>query len=140
MGRWRGAVERTVHDQDVLSKLARVNDKQLFRNADRRRDVRIGAKVAVKFHALADAAKALNTFSVNFSAGGLCLRTKVPHANGDKLQLTITIDEEVFALKGIVAWVRADVVGIRFEDVTPKDRERLERVAKALAKTNPLVP
>lgn len=117
-----------------------MNDKELFRNAERRRDVRIGAKVAVKFHAVADAAKALNTFSVNFSAGGLCLRTKVPHANGDRLQLTITIDGEVFALKGVVSWVKADVIGIRFEDVAPKDRERLERVAKALATNNPLVP
>lgn len=117
-----------------------MNDsKELFRNADRRRDVRIGARVAVKFHALADAAKALNTFSVNFSAGGLCLRTKVPHANGDKLQLSVTIDDEIFELKGIVAWVKADVVGIRFDGVSPKDRERLELVAKVLAKSNPLV-
>ncbi len=116
-----------------------MTDKALFRNADRRRDVRIGAKVAVRFHALADAAKALNTFSVNFSAGGLCLRTKVPHATGDKLQLTVTIDGEIFELQGVVAWVKADVIGIRFEGVSPKDRERLEQVAKVLATTNPQV-
>lgn len=111
----------------------------LFRNADRRRDVRVGAKVAVKFHAVEQAARALNTFSVNFSAGGLCLRTKAPHAVGDKLALTVTIDKEVFELKGLVAWVRGDVIGIRFEDLSPPDRSRLEQVSKVLAKTNPLV-
>ena len=112
----------------------------LFRNADRRRDVRIGAKIEVRFSAVSDAAKALNTFSVNFSAGGLCLRTKSPHALADKLQLSLALEGEQFDLKGVVAWVRADVIGIRFEDVSPKDRERLERVAKVLAKTNPEVP
>lgn len=113
---------------------------QLFRNSDRRRDVRIGAKIEVRFSAAAQAAKALNSFSVNFSAGGLCLRTKSPHAVQDKLQLSLAIEGEQFDLKGIVAWVKADVVGIRFDDVSPKDRERLERVAKILAKTNPIVP
>ena len=111
----------------------------LFRNADRRRDIRIGAKVAVKFQAVAQAAKALNTFSVNFSAGGLCLRTRVPHAIGEQLQLTISIEGEQFDLKGVVAWNREDVIGIRFEGVSPKDRARLEAVAKVLAETHPLV-
>ena len=116
-----------------------MNDKELFRNAERRADIRIGAKVAVKFRALAEAAKALNTFSVNFSAGGLCLRTKAPHTNGDRMELSITIDGELFELKGVVAWVKADVAGIRFEGVSPKDRERLELVAKILARSNPLI-
>ena len=111
----------------------------LFRNADRRRDVRIGARVAVKFKAVADAAKALNTFSVNFSAGGLCLRTKTPHAVGDKLDLSIGIEGDGFELKGQVAWARGDVIGIRFVDVNPGDRTRLVAVAKMLAQTNPLV-
>ena len=117
-----------------------MNGDPLFRNSDRRRDVRIGAKVAVKFKAVAHAARALKTFSVNFSAGGLCLRTKNPHAVGDRLALTINIEEQVFELKGTVAWVKGGVIGIRFEDVSPKDRERLEGVSKALAKTNPPVP
>ncbi len=112
----------------------------LFRNSDRRRDVRIAAKVAVKFQAAAQAAKALNTFSINFSAGGLCLRTKNPHAIGDRISMAISIDGEKFDLVGVVAWAKADVLGIRFEDVAPKDRTRLEAVAQMLAKTNPPVP
>ena len=117
-----------------------MDDKALFRNADRRADTRVGAKVGVKFKALLHAAKALNTFSVNFSAGGLCLRTKLPHAIGDRMELTITIDGELFEVNGVVAWAKADVIGIRFEGVSPRDRERLELVAKVLAKSNPLVP
>ena len=108
--------------------------------ADRRKDVRIGAKVAVKFQAIAQAAKALNTFSLNFSSGGLCIRTKNPHAVGDKIALSLTIEGEEFNLVGAVAWTKGDVLGIRFENVASKDRERLEFVSKALERTNPLVP
>jgi c-di-GMP-binding flagellar brake protein YcgR len=117
--------------------LAGVDDKELFRNAERRRDVRIGAKVAVKFQAQAEAAKALSAFSINFSTGGLCLRTRVPHVVGERLQLTITIDADVLQLVGVVAWVKADVIGIRFVEVGPKDRDRLEALSKLLSKTNP---
>lgn len=140
MGGWSWAVEWKVHDQDVLSKLLDVTDNALFRNAERREDVRIGAHVEVKFQAVAQAAKALSTFSVNFSAGGLCLRTKAVHAKGDRLALTITIAEDVLDLQGVVAWVKADVIGIRFVDLTPVARQRLEQVAKALVQKNPLVP
>ena len=94
----------------------------------------------MKFHAIAEAAKALNTFSINFSAGGLCLRTRNPRAVGDRIALSLNIDGEQFELTGTVAWAKADVLGIRFEDVAPKDRARLETVSKVLAKTNPLVP
>jgi uncharacterized protein (TIGR02266 family) len=112
----------------------------LFRNANRRADVRVSARVAVKFQAIAQAARALNTFSINFSAGGLCIRTRRPHAVGDRIALSLNIDGEHFDLKGTVAWARGDVLGIRFEDVPPKDRERLELVSKALAKTHPPAP
>ncbi len=117
-----------------------MNDKGLFRNAERRNDVRVGAKVAVKFQAVAQAAQALNTFSVNFSAGGLCLRTKAAHGLGEQLQMTVTIEGEVFELNGVVAWARGDVLGIRFIEVSPPDRERLTAVSKALATHHPLVP
>ena len=118
----------------------KVNDEALFRNADRRAATRLGAKVGVKFKALLHAAKALSTFSVNFSAGGLCLRTRLPHAIGDRMELAITIDGELFKLRGIVAWAKADVIGVRFEGVSPRDQERLQLVAKVLAKSNPLIP
>jgi uncharacterized protein (TIGR02266 family) len=117
-----------------------VNDKALFRNSERRQDLRVGAKVEVKFAAQAQAARALKTFSVNFSAGGLCLRTKAPHELGDRLQLTVSIEDEVFEVEGVVAWVKGDVIGIRFVELTATVRTRLEQVAKGLAVTNPPVP
>lgn len=111
----------------------------LFRNADRRKDVRVGAKLEIRFSAAKQAAKALNAFSVNFSAGGLCLRTKTPHVVGDRLALSVDIEGERFELKGAVMWIKGDVIGLRFEDVAGKDRERLESVARLLATKNPLI-
>jgi uncharacterized protein (TIGR02266 family) len=114
-----------------------VPDDPLFRNADRRRDPRILARIAVKFQVVSQAAKALNAFSVNFSAGGLCVRTKNSHPKGEQLALSLNIDGQEFDLKGTVAWVKDDVVGIRFDDVGPIDRARLELVARVLARTHP---
>ena len=116
-----------------------MSDDPPFRNSERRHEPRLGARVAVKFHAVEHAAKALSTFSLNISSGGLCLRTKNAHAVGDALALSITIEGEAFELKGVVAWTKADVIGIRFVDLTPTDRARLEAVAKVLAKTSEVV-
>ncbi|MBX7101967.1 MAG: PilZ domain-containing protein [Myxococcaceae bacterium] len=110
---------------------------QLFRNDDRRREQRVQAKVEVRFTAVKDAARALNAFSINFSAGGLCLRTKTPRTLGERLQLGLTIDGQQFDLAGTVAWIKGDAIGVRFEEVGPKDRDRLERVARSLAKSAP---
>jgi uncharacterized protein (TIGR02266 family) len=112
----------------------------LFRNAERRRDLRISARLEVKFTDVKQAATALNAYSVNFSAGGLCLRTKRPHAVGDQLGLSIGIEGEHFELQGLVAWVKADVIGVRFLDLSPADRQRLEAVSKILAKSHPAAP
>lgn len=109
----------------------------LFRNDDRRREARINARFEVRFNAAADAAKALNAFSVNFSAGGLCLRTKTPRTQGEKLTLALTVEGESFELSGQVAWVRGDAIGVRFENVPSGDRERLEKVARSLESKAP---
>jgi uncharacterized protein (TIGR02266 family) len=104
----------------------------LFRNSERRRDPRVGARFEVGFSHVSDAAKAFKAFSVNFSAGGLCLRSQRPHAVGDVVQLSLDVENERFELKGSVQWSRAGVVGVRFVDVSPPDRERLEKVAHAM--------
>ncbi|MBL8952477.1 MAG: PilZ domain-containing protein [Myxococcaceae bacterium] len=104
----------------------------LFRNAERRRDPRIGARFDVSFRSAADAAKAFKTFSVNFSAGGLCLRTSRPHAVGEVVQLHLVVDAQAFELKGTVQWARADVVGVRFVDLQPAQRARLEELARVM--------
>ena len=104
----------------------------LFRNAERRRDPRIGARFEVSFQSAVDAAKALKVFSVNFSAGGLCIRSQKSHALGEVVQLRLDVEGQSFDLRGTVQWVRADVVGVRFVDVPPADRERLSGVARAM--------
>ena len=106
--------------------------QSLFRNAERRRDPRVGARFEVGFKSAAAAAKAFKTFSVNFSAGGLCLKTQRPHAVGEVVQLHLRVEGEVFELKGTVQWARAGVVGVRFIDHSPDDRDRLTEVAQAM--------
>ena len=100
--------------------------------AERRRETRFGTRIDVRFARLADAARALNAFSLNFSAGGLCLRTKVPHELGERLEIDVTVEGHQFQLEGEVAWVRGEAMGVRFVNVRPPDRERLEAVARAL--------
>jgi uncharacterized protein (TIGR02266 family) len=106
--------------------------QELFRNSERRRDPRIGARFEVGFNHASDAAKAFKAFSVNFSAGGLCLKSSRPHAVGDVVQLSLDVENEHFELKGSIQWARAGVIGVRFLDVTAPDRERLQSVARAL--------
>lgn len=106
--------------------------QDLFRNAERRRDPRVGARFEVGFKSAVDAAKAFKAFSVNFSAGGLCIRSQRPHAIGEVVQLRLAIEGKDFELKGTVQWVRADVVGVRFIDLQPEDRDRLREVAHSM--------
>ncbi len=101
--------------------------------ADRRREERLGAHFDVRFHRATDAARALNAFSVNFSAGGLCVRTRSQYAVGEQLTMSLTIEGQTFELACVVAWVRGEAVGVRFVQVHPDDRKRLEVVAKSLA-------
>ncbi len=112
----------------------------LFRNDERRAHPRVEAKVEVRFSRVADAAQNLKAFSVNFSAGGLCLKSVVPRTMGERLRLSLTIEAQQFDLHGQVAWLHKDAVGVRFVDVAPTDRERLEAVARSLLKRLPALP
>jgi uncharacterized protein (TIGR02266 family) len=112
----------------------------LFRNAERRRDPRVGARFEVAFKDAKDAAKAFKTFSVNFSAGGLCLRSQRPHAIGEVVELHLTVDGQDFEIQGTVQWSRAGVVGVRFIDLAPDIRVRLSELARVMiSKGAPIV-
>ncbi|MBK7865147.1 MAG: PilZ domain-containing protein [Archangiaceae bacterium] len=114
--------------------------QSLFRNADRRRDPRVGARFEVSFQTQEAAAKAFKTFSVNFSAGGLCLRSSRQHDIGEVVQLHLTIEKESFEIKGTVQWARADVVGVRFVDLQPTLRDRLRALARTMIESgSPIV-
>ncbi len=104
---------------------------------ERRQDPRYAAHFDVRFPHATDAARAFNIYSVNFSAGGLCLRSTNAHAIGDALRMSLTIEGELFQLEGAVSWVRGDAVGVRFVNVDPEVRTRLENVARLLATRGP---
>lgn len=101
---------------------------------DRRRYERIPARIEVRFDDSTDAARALRAYSLNFSVGGLCIRSRHPYQVGSDLQMSMTIGDQDFHFRCTVAWVRGDAVGLRFEDVTESDRDRLETLVAALRK------
>jgi uncharacterized protein (TIGR02266 family) len=101
--------------------------------SERRSYPRVPARIEIHFAHPEDAARTLRAYSVNVSAGGLCVLTKRPYAVGTSLQLALQIDGEAYALQGMVAWVRKGAVGIRFENVSPGDRRRLEAVLSTFA-------
>lgn len=109
-------------------------------NADRRKDARHAARFDVRFARVKDAARAFNAFSTNFSAGGLCLRVSQTYDVGEALKVDVTIEGSTYSLEGVVAWVRGDAVGVRFVNVRPDVRERLEAVARTLARGQSALP
>lgn len=105
--------------------------------AERRKDPRYAAHFDVRFARATDAAKALNANSMNFSAGGLCVRTHNAYSLGEALSMSLTIEGELFELECAVSWIRGDAVGVRFVNVDEGVRARLESVARLLATRGP---
>lgn len=105
--------------------------------SERRSDPRYAAHFDVRFARASDAAKALNAFSINFSSGGLCVRSATAYSLGESLSLSLTIEGQLFELEGVVAWIRGEAVGVRFVNVRSDLRARLEAVARILANKGP---
>jgi uncharacterized protein (TIGR02266 family) len=97
---------------------------------NRRSDERVTAKFEVRFEQTEDAARALRAYSINLSAGGLCLRTRKSYDVGSQVRLSMKVEDEEFHLTAVVAWVRdeQEAIGVRFIDVSEEDHERLSRV------------
>lgn len=106
-------------------------------SGERRIDPRFTAHFDVRFSRASDAARALNAFSINFSSGGLCLRSKAHYSLGEALSLSVTVEGELFELEGVVAWVRGEAVGVRFVNLKAPVRQRLEAVARLLSTRGP---
>ena len=100
---------------------------------ERRSDPRYAAHFDVRFDRVKEAARAFKVYSINFSSGGLCLRTSGSYAVGEALSLDLTIEGGLFQLDAVVSWARGEVVGVRFVNLLPAQRERLERVARVIA-------
>jgi uncharacterized protein (TIGR02266 family) len=100
--------------------------------ADRRQHERVAARIEVRFQHTAEAARALRAYSLNFSAGGLCLKTQRKYALGDVLRLSISVEDREFALSGVVAWVRPGAIGVRFDKLSDADRAGLTELLSSL--------
>ena len=98
--------------------------------ANRRAYERVTATFDVRFQDTEDAARALRAYSLNVSAGGLCLRTRRSYDVGAHVRLQMTVSGEDFDLEGIISWVRddAEAIGVRFVGVSEADQLRLQRV------------
>jgi uncharacterized protein (TIGR02266 family) len=95
---------------------------------ERRNETRHHARFDVRFHSVLDAAKAFNTFSTNFSAGGLCILAKAPLPVGEPLALSVTINSVVFNLEGEVVWSKGNALGVRFTRLSSEVRSQLQRL------------
>lgn len=107
---------------------------------ERRTQERVPARVEVRFTEANQAARALRAFSVNVSSGGLCLRTQRRYEIGATLQLTLNVAGEAYALAGVVAWVREGAVGVRFVNLSPDDRTRIEALVAQLRNAQDATP
>ena len=100
-------------------------DQPVSTETDRRNDERVVARVDVRFQEPSEAVRAFRAYSLNFSVGGLCLKTRRRYEVGSKLQLALTVDGQEYKLTGVVAWERGGAIGVRFQDVNADDRKRL---------------
>lgn len=106
--------------------------KSMDPGEERRKEPRIPAKFGIRFKEARDAAVAFKAFSVNFSVGGLCIRTDKVYEVGTSLQLNLAVGRRTFDLQACVAWARRDAIGVRFENVDPSVRRELEEIADSL--------
>lgn len=97
---------------------------------DRRADERVAARIEVRFPAPANAARAFRAYSLNLSLGGLCLKTRRRYPVGERLALSLHLESEEYRLTGVVAWERGGAIGVRFENLSAEDRQRLEEVVQ----------
>jgi uncharacterized protein (TIGR02266 family) len=101
---------------------------------NRRIEERVPARFEVHFSRTQEAARALRAYSLNVSAGGLCLRTKRAYDVGTPVQMEMQVDNESFQLHGVIAWVRdeSEAIGVRFTNMSDEDRARLQRVIDSI--------
>jgi uncharacterized protein (TIGR02266 family) len=101
---------------------------------NRRGEERVPARFEVHFQQTQEAAKALRAYSLNISAGGLCLRTRRAYDVGSPVRMAMVVEGESFQLQGIIAWVRdeSEAIGVRFTNLSEEDRLRLQRVIDSI--------
>lgn len=98
--------------------------------AERRQHERVPARIEIRFNEHEQAARAFRAFSLNFSVGGVCVKTDRGYNLGESLQMSINIEELEYELRGRVAWVRGGAIGVRFEIANDRDREAIARIMR----------
>lgn len=98
---------------------------------ERRSEKRVAGQIEVRFTEPMQAARAFRAYSLNFSVGGLCLKTQRQYEVGARLGLTLLVENHEYHVSGVVAWEREGAIGVRFENLAAADRQRLaELVAR----------
>ena len=102
---------------------------------ERRREARVPTRIEVRFTDAVHAARVLHSYSLDFSLGGLCLRTRRVYPVGRELKLNLVVCGERLPVDAVVAWVRPvqKAVGVRFVDVADTVRTRLLQLMQLVA-------
>ncbi len=98
-------------------------------SSERRQEERISGRIEVRFKEERAAALALRAYSVNFSSGGLCLKTQKSYEIGAALSLSIAVEGRELEVRAVVAWARGDVIGVRFEGLSTEAKAQLAALA-----------
>lgn len=101
------------------------DDASQVPGSERREQERVSGRVEVRFPDATHAGRALRAYSLNFSAGGLCLRTKKQYELSEEVELSVDIAGELLQLQAAVAWIRGDAVGFRFTSLSEAQRDKL---------------
>lgn len=109
-----------------------MTSKPSQRPEDRREHERTPARIEVRIKERVAAARAFRAFSLNFSNGGICIKTDKAYEVGRPLQLHIAIGADEHTLGATVAWVREGTIGIRFDNRGPNDRQSIDRIMAAV--------
>jgi len=104
-------------------------------SGERRRETRIPTRIEVRFTDAVHAARVLHAYSLDFSLGGLCLRTRRTYPVGRKLTLSLVVASERLPVDAVVAWVRPveKAVGVRFVDIADEVRARLLALMRSVS-------
>lgn len=109
-----------------------MTSKTVPRPEDRREHDRVPVRIEVRMEERTEAARAFRAFSLNFSNGGICIKTEKRYEIGMPLKLSITIGADEHRLGGIVAWVREGTIGVRFDNRDENDGESIARILAAV--------
>ena len=104
---------------------------------ERRAKDRIQVRIQVDFHGAAAAAEALRSYAVNFSVGGICLKTENAYPVGHVLQLVMLVEDAKREVDDAHAEARSreQAIGVRFREVEPGAKERLAALVHRLGPT-----